>query len=71
MKKAFVILALIGAALIMSSCVKTCNCKTKVDDKVILENTIELKEGERCSDFNSAATLLNHGASVRCTPILF
>lgn len=71
MKKAFVILTLVGAALIMSSCVKTCNCKTRVDGEVVLENTIELKEGEKCGDFNSSASGFGHNGSVRCTPILF
>ncbi len=61
----------ISIMLLASSCVKTCNCKTRVDGEVVLENTIELDEGQKCGDFNRAASALNHYASVKCTPILF
>lgn len=71
MKKLFIILTLVGAIIIMSSCSKTCNCKTRVDGEVVLENTVELDKGQKCGDFNRAASALNHNASVKCTPILF
>ena len=67
--KLFVVV--ISVMLMASSCVKTCNCKTMVDGEVVLENTVELDEGQKCGDFNRAASALNHNAAVKCTPIFF
>lgn len=71
MKKVLFTLVLIGGLFALSSCSKECTCTVKVNDKVIAENTIELNDGDKCSDFNSKGSLFGVSGQVRCTPQLF
>lgn len=60
------ILAIVVAVFALCSCSKTCNCVSKVDDQVITEWEQTLSDGQKCADFNASASVLNHGASIRC-----
>ena len=46
MKKVLFALVLVGGIFALSSCSKECKCTVKVNDKVVMENTLELDEGE-------------------------
>ena len=64
-------MVLIGGIFTLSGCVKECNCTVKVNDKVVLENTIELEDGEKCSEYNGRGSILGVSGEVRCTPQIF
>ena len=71
MKKVLFALVVIGGIFALSSCSKECNCKVTLNDKVLLENTITLDDGEKCSDYTGKGSLLGITGAVRCTPKLF
>ena len=60
MKKVLVILAAAGLLFAMSSCDKTCTCKTFLAGNVITENEVELDKDntnvKKCSDMNTYVT---------------
>jgi len=70
MKKIILLVAAAGI-LMCSSCSKTCNCKAKINDEVISETTVELSDGEKCSDHNTSVTIVGQTAAYKCTAQLF
>ena len=71
MKKVLFALVLIGGMFAMSSCSKECNCVAKVNGEVKYESSIELEDGDKCSDYNSYINILGTSAELKCSPKLF
>lgn len=71
MKKVLFALVLIGGLFAFSSCAKECNCKVTLNDTVLLENSIQLEDGEKCSDYSGKGSLLGVTGQIRCTPKFF
>lgn len=71
MKKVLFALVLVGGIFALSSCSKECKCTVKVNDKVVMENTLELDEGNKCSSYNSYTSLFGVSGEVHCSPVLF
>ena len=71
MKKVLFALVLIGGVFAMSSCSKECKCSAKVNGEVVYESTVQLDDGERCSDYNTYISVLGVSAESKCTPVLF
>ena len=71
MKKVLFALVLIGGIFALSSCSKECNCKVTLNDTVLMENTIQLNDGEKCSDYSGRGSLFGVTGEIRCTPKLF
>lgn len=70
MKKLLVILAVAGLFM-CASCSKTCDCKAKVNGDVVYEATHELKDGEKCSDYNAYVSALGQSVETKCSPKIF
>lgn len=74
MKKVLLALVAVIGIFALSSCSKTCNCKawgSYGGDGGDTSWTQELKDGEKCSDFNKSATIAGISAGIKCTPQLF
>jgi len=71
MKKVLFALVLAGGLLMMSSCSKECNCVGKLDGEVKYESTVELEDGDKCSEYNFYYDILGTSIEVKCTPVLF
>ena len=74
MKK--IVLALIAVAGIfaLSSCSKTCNCRAwgaYGQNGAETTYTQTLKEGEKCSDFNTSIEVAGISTGRKCVPQLF
>lgn len=68
MKKTFLILALVAMVMCcISGCSKKCKCKAKVNGEVLVEKTIDLDDGESCSDYNTTVNVAGVSASLKCT----
>lgn len=71
MKKALFAIAAIAAVFAFSSCSKSCKCTAKLNGEVLSETTVELSDGDKCSDFNGKITILGQTAENKCVPQLF
>lgn len=74
MKKIVLALVAVIGIFALSSCSKTCNCKawgSYGENGGKTSYTIELDEGQRCSDFNKSIEVAGASAGVKCTPQLF
>lgn len=71
MKKVLFALVLIGGIFAFSSCSKECDCKAKWNGEVVYESNVTLKDGEKCSDYNSYVSVIGISAELKCTPVLF
>lgn len=70
MKKLLIILAVAGLFM-CASCSKSCDCKAKINGEVLAEKTVELSNGEKCSDYNVGVNVFGQSATFKCTPELF
>ncbi|MDD2594681.1 MAG: hypothetical protein PHD11_02540 [Bacteroidales bacterium] len=70
MKKLLVVVA-VASLFLCAGCSKTCKCSAKLNDEVLSEKTVELNDGEKCSDYNTSVTVLGQTAQLKCTPQLF
>jgi len=67
MKKVLVILAAAGFLFAMSSCNKTCTCKTYVDGQVKLTvEDFEPAEGKKCADYTTVVEVNDKKNGVEC-----
>lgn len=71
MKKIFISLIIGAAVLTMSSCSKSCHCKTIYNGEVVTENVVDLEDGQKCSDMNASVAILGQKGEVKCVPQLF
>lgn len=71
MKKVLLGLVLLVCVFAMSSCSKKCDCKAKLNGETIWESTVELGDGEKCSDKNGKISVAGISAESKCTPVLF
>jgi hypothetical protein len=71
MKKVLFALVLAGGIFALSSCTKECNCAAKWNGEVVYEQTLELQDGDKCSDYNTYVNVLGISAELKCTPHLF
>lgn len=71
MKKVLFALVLAGGIFAMSSCSKECDCSAKWQGEVVYESTVQLNDGERCSDYNKKISAAGYTAELKCTPLLF
>lgn len=71
MKKVLYALVLAGGIFALSACSKECDCTAKWNGEVVYESTVELQDGEKCSDYNSYVNVLGVSAQLKCTPVLF
>jgi len=72
MKKALVLISIASAVILCaSSCAKSCNCTAKFNGEVILEDVVDLEEGEKCSDFNGKISVAGVSAERECTYNVF
>jgi len=71
MKKVLFALILAGGIFALSSCSKECDCSAKWNGEVVYESTVELSDGEKCSDYNSYVNVLGVSAELKCSPVLF
>lgn len=70
MKKVLFALVLVGG-LIATSCSKECVCSVKLNGEVITETTVQLEDGQKCSDSSVGGSLLGTSGEIKCTPKLF
>jgi hypothetical protein len=68
MKKLLIGLILILGICALSSCSKKCDCKAKYNGEVVYEDTVDLQDGEKCSDFNKTVKIpaIGVNAEVQC-----
>lgn len=71
MKKVLFALVLAGGIFALSSCAKECNCAAKWNGEVVYEQTLELQDGDKCSDYNTYVSVMGISAELKCTPHLF
>lgn len=71
MKKVLFALVLAGGIFALSSCAKECNCAAKWNGEVVYEKTLELQDGDKCSDYNTYVSVMGISAELKCTPHLF
>ena len=71
MKKVLFALVLVGGIFALSACSKECDCAAKWNGEVVYEQTVELSDGEKCSDYNGYVKVLGISAELKCTPHLF
>ena len=57
----------------LASCSKNCSCSASYNGEVVYEESIEMEDGDKCSDFNKKVSIpaLNITAEMKCTPQLF
>ena len=72
MKKLLVVLAAAGLLFAMSSCTKTCTCKTYAEDEVIMETELEVGGNtgyKKCTDpeLNNAETIDGKLWGLKCS----
>ena len=71
MKKVLIAIVAVGFMFCMSSCAKECNCKYEVLG-VSTEKTIELEDGQKCSDLSGDLTISGSKiAGAKCNPKFF
>ena len=70
MKKIVLALVAVIAVCALSSCSRTCNCKAYYNDNVV-DKTINLDEGQKCSDFNTYVKIGGVESGLKCAPALF
>lgn len=70
MKKLVLALVAVLAVCALSSCSRTCNCKAYYNDNVV-NKTITLDEGQKCSDYNTYVKVGNVESGLKCSPQLF
>ena len=70
MKKIVLVLIAAVSLCALSSCSRTCNCRLYANDNVI-DKTVPLDEGQKCSDFNTYTKIGNFESGLKCTPALF
>ena len=71
MKKVLFALVLVGGIFAMSSCSKECKCTVKYNGEIVSETTVELDDGEKCSEYNGYVSILGQSLEQKCTPQLF
>ncbi len=69
MKKILLAITILSVAG-LSGCSKTCHCKASVGENSV-EITQTLRDGEKCSDYNTAVNIAGISAKYKCTPQLF
>lgn len=71
MKKILLVLIAIVGICSLSSCSKTCKCVGKINGEVVYDGTVELSEGDKCSNHNTYVNVLGNSVGVKCSPQLF
>ena len=71
MKKILFAIVLAGGIFALSGCAKDCTCQAILNDEVVAESTVELDEGDKCSDYNTMITIFGTKVESKCTPNLF
>ena len=73
MKKVLFTLILAAGIFTMASCSKNCNCSATYNGEVVYEESIEMEDGDKCSDFNKKVSvpIINVSVETKCTPELF
>ena len=71
MKKVLFALVLVGGILALSSCSKECKCAAKWQGETVYETTVQMSDGDKCTDFNKKINVAGVSAELKCTPVLF
>lgn len=71
MKKVLFALVLVCGIFAFSSCGKDCTCVAKYNGEIVSEVHKSLKDGEKCSDYNSYIKFMGQEIEQKCTPNLF
>ena len=73
MKKVLFTLMIAAGIFTLASCSKSCDCSASWNGEVVYEESIQLEEGDKCSDFNKMVNIpaLSISAELKCTPQLF
>lgn len=71
MKKILCIVVLAAGIFTCTSCSKSCTCKTYYNGELKSENSFELDEDKKCSDYESFVSVLGQEVSVKCNAKLF
>ena len=73
MKKVLFTLMIAAGVFTLASCSKNCNCSASYNGEVVFEETLEMEDGDKCSDFNRKVSIpaINVSVETKCTPQLF
>lgn len=71
MKKVLFTCIVLGSMFAMTSCSKECVCTVTVNGEVITETTVQLEDGQKCTDSKVGGSLLGNSGEVKCAEKLF
>ena len=73
MKKVLFTLMVAAGIFTLASCSKNCECSASYNGEVVYEESIQIEDGDKCSDFNKKVSVpvINVTVETKCTPVIF